>query len=74
MTAPDRGTIKPENSCIEGAVHTWLDTGHGPLGWTMGAGSGRLLAALMTGAPPPLDPAPYAPGRFSWLEMRESVS
>jgi transposase-like protein len=25
MTAPDRGTIKPENSCIEGAVHTWLD-------------------------------------------------
>jgi D-amino-acid dehydrogenase len=42
----------------------WLDTGHGPLGWTMGAGSGRLLASLMTGAPPPLDPTPYAPDRF----------
>jgi D-amino-acid dehydrogenase len=51
----------------------WLDTGHGPLGWTMGAGSGRLLAALVSGSPPPLDPAPYAPGRFSWLEARESV-
>lgn len=51
----------------------WLDTGHGPLGWTMGAGSGRLLAALMTGAAPPLDPAPYAPARFRWLEPRESV-
>ena len=25
MTAPDRGTIKPKSSCIEGAVHTWLD-------------------------------------------------
>ncbi|WP_291296010.1 D-amino acid dehydrogenase [Elioraea sp.] len=42
----------------------WLDTGHGPLGWTMAAGSGRLLAALMTGGSPPLDPAPYAPDRF----------
>lgn len=52
----------------------WLDTGHGPLGWTMGVGSGRLLAALMTGTAPPLDPAPYAPGRFAWLEARESVS
>jgi D-amino-acid dehydrogenase len=51
----------------------WLDTGHGPLGWTMGAGSGRLIAALMTGAAPPLDPAPYAPGRFRWLEPRESL-
>ena len=27
MTAPDRGTINPESSCIEGAVHTWLDEG-----------------------------------------------
>jgi D-amino-acid dehydrogenase len=51
----------------------WLDTGHGPLGWTMGAGSGRLLAALVTGAAPPLDPSPYLPGRFSWLVPRESV-
>jgi D-amino-acid dehydrogenase len=47
--------------------HLWLDTGHGPLGWTMGAGSGRLLAALMTGAAPEIDPAPHAPGRFRWL-------
>lgn len=42
----------------------WLDTGHGPLGWTLACGSAQLLAALMTGAPPPLDPAPYAPDRF----------
>lgn len=51
----------------------WLDTGHGPLGWTMAAGSGRLLAALMTDAAPPIEPAPYAPGRYAWLEARESV-
>ena len=51
----------------------WLDTGHGPLGWTMGAGSGQLLAALLTGRAPPIDPAPFAPGRFRWLEPREPV-
>jgi D-amino-acid dehydrogenase len=27
----------------------WLNTGHGTLGWTMAAGSGRLLADLMSG-------------------------
>ena len=27
----------------------WLNTGHGTLGWTMAAGSGRVLADLMTG-------------------------
>ena len=27
----------------------WLNTGHGTLGWTMAAGSGRLLAGLMAG-------------------------
>lgn len=68
MTPDGRPLIGPTR--IRGL---WLDTGHGPLGWTMGAGSGRLLAALMTGASPPLDPAPYAPSRFRWLEPRESV-
>lgn len=42
----------------------WLDTGHGPLGWTMACGSGRLLAELVTGQAPSLDPAPYAVSRF----------
>jgi D-amino-acid dehydrogenase len=35
-------------------------TGHGHLGWTQAAGSGRLLAALIDGLPPPIDPTPYA--------------
>ena len=42
----------------------WVNTGHGPLGWTMAAGSGQLLADLMSGTPPGLDPEPYAPARF----------
>jgi len=39
-------------------------TGHGHLGWTMAAGSGQLLADLMSGEVPSVDPAPYDPRRF----------
>jgi len=42
----------------------WLDTGHGPLGWTMACGSGRLLAELITGRTPAIDPSAYALSRF----------
>ncbi len=33
----------------------WINAGHGTLGWTHGAGSGRALAELMAGRTPPLD-------------------
>ncbi|WP_375141215.1 D-amino acid dehydrogenase [Ideonella alba] len=33
----------------------WLNTGHGTLGWTHGAGSGRALAELIAGRQPQLD-------------------
>jgi len=33
----------------------WVNAGHGTLGWTHGAGSGRALAALMSGERPALD-------------------
>jgi D-amino-acid dehydrogenase len=39
----------------------WLDTGHGTLGWTLACGSGRLLADLLAGRDPGLDPRPYRP-------------
>jgi D-amino-acid dehydrogenase len=42
----------------------WLNTGHGHLGWTMAAGSGQLLAELMSGEIPALDPKPYSLARF----------
>ncbi len=41
-----------------------INTGHGHLGWTMAAGSGQLLADLMSERSPPIDPAPYALARF----------
>jgi D-amino-acid dehydrogenase len=43
----------------------FLNTGHGPLGWTMCVGSGRALADLMTGCRPEIDLAPYSLSRFS---------
>ncbi|NNU80314.1 D-amino acid dehydrogenase [Halovulum dunhuangense] len=33
----------------------WLNTGHGTLGWTMAAGSGRLVADLVLGRAPQID-------------------
>ncbi|MDD5249009.1 MAG: D-amino acid dehydrogenase [Rhodocyclaceae bacterium] len=38
----------------------YLNTGHGTLGWTMACGSGSLLADLVAGRSPEIDPAPYA--------------
>lgn len=37
----------------------YLNTGHGPLGWTMAAGAGRLVADEITGRTPALPLAPY---------------
>lgn len=37
----------------------YLNTGHGTLGWTMAVGSGVLLADLIAGRRPPIDPEPY---------------
>ena len=42
----------------------WLAVGHEGLGVTTATGSAQLLAALMTGARPALDPTPYAAERF----------
>ena len=43
----------------------WTNTGHGHLGWTMAAGSGRLLADLLTGGSPGVNPDGYALARFN---------
>lgn len=38
----------------------YLNTGHGTLGWTLACGSGKLLADLLGGREPEVDPTPYA--------------
>jgi D-amino-acid dehydrogenase len=36
-------------------ANLYLNTGHGTLGWTMGCGSGRALADILSGRPPEVD-------------------
>jgi D-amino-acid dehydrogenase len=39
----------------------YYNTGHGHIGWTMACGSARMLADLIEGRRPELDPTPYSP-------------
>jgi len=41
----------------------WANFGHGHQGFTLGPASGRLLAEMLVGATPAIDPAPYRLGR-----------
>ena len=38
-------------SAAASVANLWVNAGHGTLGWTHGAGSGRALAELMSGLP-----------------------
>ncbi|MFM9942570.1 MAG: NAD(P)/FAD-dependent oxidoreductase [Hyphomicrobiaceae bacterium] len=49
---------------VPGKKGLWLDFGHHHLGFTLGPVSGRLLAEMMTGEVPLVDPAPYRTDRF----------
>jgi D-amino-acid dehydrogenase len=50
------------DSGIEGL---YVNTGHGHAGWTLAAGSGRLLADIALGRPTAVPAEDYAPQRFS---------
>jgi D-amino-acid dehydrogenase len=45
-------------------ANLFLNTGHGHLGWTMAAGSGRAVARLVCGGEPELPLEPYRLDRF----------
>jgi D-amino-acid dehydrogenase len=42
----------------------YLNTGHGTQGWTMGPGSGKALAEMISGNSPAVDLSPYDAERF----------
>lgn len=56
---------KPVIGPAPGQPGLFLDFGHSHWGLTLGPVSGRLLADLVTGATPFIDPAPFAPTRFA---------
>ena len=52
--------MTPDGTPILGPTpypNLWLSTGHGTLGWTMAAGSGRLIADWISGRTPEIDTA-----------------
>ena len=42
----------------------FLNTGHGTLGWTMAAGSGRVLADLISGRQPEIETSDLSLDRY----------
>jgi D-amino-acid dehydrogenase len=51
--------MTPDGPPVLGATrysNLWLNTGHGTLGWTMACGSGQLVADLISGRKPAIDP------------------
>jgi D-amino-acid dehydrogenase len=46
------------------STNLWLATGHQMTGLKTAPGTGRLLAELMTGAPPSFEPAPFRADRY----------
>jgi D-amino-acid dehydrogenase len=56
--------MRPIIGPFPGKPGLWLDFGHHHLGLTLGPITGRLLADLMTGEAPFVDPAPFKAERF----------
>ena len=59
--------MTPDGTPIIGATpytNLYLATGHGTLGWTMAAGTGRVLADLLSGREPDIDVAGLALARY----------
>jgi D-amino-acid dehydrogenase len=54
----------PLIGAVPGTNNALLATGHGMLGLSMAPGTGQLVAELITGQAPHVDPRPYRPGRF----------
>jgi D-lysine oxidase len=57
--------MRPVIGAFPGRPGLWLDSGHHHLGLTLGPITGRLLAELVTGEPPFVDPAPFRAERFA---------
>jgi glycine/D-amino acid oxidase-like deaminating enzyme len=57
----------PVIGAVPSAPSVILAFGHGHLGLTLGAVTGRLVADLMTDRPLPIDLTPFRVDRFGWL-------
>ncbi|RUS67590.1 D-amino acid dehydrogenase 1 [Saezia sanguinis] len=60
-TLPD---CRPMIGAVPDHAGLWLAVGHHHIGLNTGPATGQLLAALMSGEEPPIDPQPFAPERY----------
>ena len=59
--------MTPDGTPVVGATpysNLFLNTGHGTLGWTMAAGSGRVLADVISQRKPEIDTADLGFARY----------
>ena len=59
--------MTPDGTPVIGSTrypNLWLATGHGTLGWTMAAGTGRVVADLLSGRMPDIDLAGLSLARY----------
>ena len=59
--------MTPDGTPIVGSTaidNLFLSTGHGTLGWTMAAGSGRVLADMMSGRAAAIETADLGYARY----------
>nr|WP_208995757.1 FAD-binding oxidoreductase [Pannonibacter sp. XCT-34] len=54
----------PVTGAAPGESGLWLNFGHGHVGFTLGPVTGRLVAEMITGQVPFVDPGPLSPTRF----------
>jgi D-amino-acid dehydrogenase len=60
--------MTPDGTPVIGATpiaRLFLATGHGTLGWTMAAGTGRVMADLISGRSPGIDLAGLTIARYA---------
>ena len=60
--------MTPDGTPVVGGTrlpNLWLATGHGTLGWTMAAGTGRVMADLISGREPAIDMAGLTIDRYA---------
>jgi D-amino-acid dehydrogenase len=60
--------MTPDGTPIVGGTrypNLYLSTGHGTLGWTMAAGTGRVMADLLSGRKPDIEVDDLAVSRYA---------
>ena len=65
--------MTPDGTPVVGATpysNLWLNTGHGTLGWTMAAGSGRVIADLISGRAAEIDSSDLGLSRYGRAKAR----